>query len=65
MLLFAGSQDCTAPVPQSQRMKKALEAAGVPAELTVIDSGHATAAYYTTPALRQQVLDFLDRQLRL
>lgn len=59
MLLFAGRQDCTAPVSQSQAMLDALKKVGVKAELVVLDAGHADATYYSTSEPQQRLLEFL------
>lgn len=56
-----GRQDCVVPAAQSERAQAALRHAGVDADLTLIDAGHAEAQFYTTRELQDQVLEFLGR----
>lgn len=64
MLLFAGTRDCTAPHPQSDRMHAALKGAGVATELTTIDAEHAKPEYYTDGKLQEQLVRFLDAHVK-
>jgi dipeptidyl aminopeptidase/acylaminoacyl peptidase len=62
-LLLHGRQDCNVPFAQSETLHAALRAAGVTTELTLIDAPHANPAFYTTKALQEQVIRFLDSGL--
>ena len=59
LLMFAGRQDCNAPVSQSQALLDALRKAGATADLMVLDAGHADPVYYTTQQPQQKLLEFL------
>ena len=63
MLLLHGRQDCTVAVVQSQSMYAALQKAGVPSQLYLLDADHAQAQFYTSDSLQQLVLNFLKRYL--
>lgn len=62
-LLFHGRQDCNVPNAQSQEMHKLLKSKNVPTELTLIDAPHADPRFYSTPALREQLIRFLATHL--
>ncbi|GAB97437.1 acetyl esterase/lipase [Kineosphaera limosa] len=64
VLMFHGSQDCTTPPPQAERFKAALEAAGVPVELTIIDAAHADPKFFTAQELKDQLIRFLDTYVK-
>ena len=63
MLLLHGRQDCVVAYVQSQAMAAALQKAGVPSQLQLIDAGHADAKFYTDPQLQSLVLGFLQKYL--
>lgn len=63
MLLLHGRQDCIVAVVQSQTLYAALQRAGVPSQLLLIDADHAEARFYTDPQLQQRLLDFLQQYL--
>ena len=58
VLMFHGSQDCTTPPAQAERFKAALESAGVPVELTVIDAAHADPQFFESQELKDQLIRF-------
>ncbi|MDO5629930.1 MAG: alpha/beta hydrolase [Mobilicoccus sp.] len=60
VLLFHGTQDCTAPEAQAQDFKAALDANGVTNELTVIEKAHGDPQFWTDDAIHQQLLTFLQ-----
>lgn len=62
-LFLHGTADCVVPQAQSERAAARLRQAGVEAQVSTIDAGHAEAAFYTTPRLQREVLDFLGRRL--
>ncbi len=64
MLLAAGGKDEIAPQAHTERMEKALKAAGVPVEtLYVRTEGHGFYAEANRRAYYTQLLDFLSRHL--
>ena len=63
MLLLHGRQDCVVAFEQSQNMHDALQKAGVPSQLRLIDADHAEAKFYADPQLQHIVLIFLRRYL--
>lgn len=63
MLLLHGRQDCVVSFAQSQKMYAALQKAGVPSQLHLIDADHAEAKFYTNSQLQKLLLDFLRRYL--
>lgn len=64
VLMFHGSQDCTTPPPQAERFQAALQAAGVPVELTIIDAAHADPKFFESQELKDQLIRFLDSYVR-
>ena len=59
-----GGRDDIVPLVQSQRLHKALQAAGVESTLQVIpDAGHSTAEF-TLPERLDEIAEFLARHLR-
>ncbi|OHE89991.1 MAG: hypothetical protein A2213_08450 [Lysobacterales bacterium RIFOXYA1_FULL_68_6] len=64
VLLAAGGKDEIAPQAHTERMEKALKAAGVPVEtLYVRTEGHGFYAEANRRAYYTQLLDFLSRHL--
>jgi acetyl esterase/lipase len=64
MFIYHGIWDTTVRVEQSRKMKAALDAAGVPAELYLLrGSGHNTTFLFGFGA-QSAAIDFLDRYLR-
>ena len=63
MLLLHGRQDCVVAFEQSQNMHDALQKAGVPSQLRLIDADHAEAKFYVDPQMQHIVLTFLRRYL--
>jgi acetyl esterase/lipase len=64
MFIYHGVWDTTVRVEQSRKMKAALDAAGVPAELYLLrGSGHNTTFLFAFGA-ESAAIDFLDRYLR-
>ncbi|WP_226344113.1 alpha/beta hydrolase [Agilicoccus flavus] len=64
VLLFSGKEDCTAPYPQAEGFKAALDRAGVANELTLIDKPHADPQFFADPALQEQLVRFLDAHVK-
>ena len=64
MFIYHGTWDTTVRVEQGKKMKAALDAAGVPAELYLLHgSGHNTTFLFGFGA-ENAAIDFLDRYLR-
>ena len=64
MFLAAGGQDERAPIEHSERMEKALRAAGVPVEtLYYRTEGHGFYVDEHRQAFYTQLLAFLDRNI--
>ena len=63
MLLLHGRQDCVVAFEQSQNMHDALQKAGVPSQLRLIDADHAEAKFYVDPQMQRLLLDFLRTYL--
>lgn len=63
-LLFHGRRDCTTPPAQAEKLTAALDGAGVTNEVTYIDAAHADPRFYTDPALRAQLLTFLEANVK-
>ena len=64
VFLAAGGQDQRAPIAHSERMERALRAAGVPVETLYVKSeGHGFYTQEHQRAFYAQLLDFLDRSL--
>lgn len=61
--LTHGRWDCTVPPVQSQRLNDALQRAGRPVTLTLIDGSHADARFYTTAHSVDPALQFLAQHL--
>jgi len=59
VLLLHGTSDTTVPIMQSQRLRDALVAAGVPVELTPVD-GADHMSLFTAPVAAGPVADWLD-----
>jgi acetyl esterase/lipase len=64
LLLLHGDQDRQMPINQSHELEGAYERQGLDVDFIVVhDAGHGGNAFYA-PANLQQVVDFLDEQLR-
>ncbi|KRG68049.1 alpha/beta hydrolase family protein [Pseudoxanthomonas dokdonensis] len=64
VFLAAGGKDETAPLAQSQKMERALKAAGVPVEtLYYSTEGHGFYTFEHRKAYYTQLLDFLSRNI--
>ncbi|MFP4105073.1 MAG: alpha/beta hydrolase fold domain-containing protein [Phycisphaerae bacterium] len=64
-LLIHGDQDKIVPIEQSERMLRALQEAGVEAELIRLPGvGHCSEAVYTEPDVRAAIIRFFDRHLK-
>lgn len=59
-----GTQDCTVPIAQSQRLVEALRAVGTSVEYRTLDAGHAAPSFWTDPGVQQGLVTFLDTHLR-
>ena len=66
MLLYAGRDDVRVPFDQIDRMAKALTAAGNAPKAFIAKpkEGHGYASEANRIDLYQQILDFLDKQLK-
>lgn len=63
-LFLSGNWDCTAPPLHSIRMHDALAEAGVTTRTVSYDLGHGADEFYTMPEAQQEVLTFLDAELK-
>ncbi|HAN31744.1 MAG TPA: hypothetical protein DCQ06_09130 [Myxococcales bacterium] len=64
MILVHGTKDCTVPTPQSQRLHKALQAAGAWSELHVVQGAGHNHKAVSTPKVVTSIRAFLHAQLR-
>lgn len=63
-MLLAGTNDCSAPYVQAERLDGMLKAAGVPQALKIIEAEHGAAIFYDQPDTQKEVIDFLDAHVK-
>lgn len=64
-IIFYGSQDCTTPPAQHERFAEALNAAGVPFEMTRVEGApHANPRFFETQEYKDKLIAFLDAHVK-
>lgn len=63
-MLLHGTADQLVPCSESERMYEALEKAGVPADLYLLEGAHHNDAPFVQECMKERMLQFLDKNLK-